>query len=81
MHKRINVTLPEETITLLEEHAPKGDRSRLIDLAVRRYLDEEYRTKLRQELAPGYRQNRKLNRELAEDWRPLEEESWPGRKR
>ena len=32
MHKRIDVTLPEETVRLLEEHAAKGDRSALIDL-------------------------------------------------
>ena len=40
MHRRINVTLPEETLQLLERVTKKGDRSRLIDEAVRRYVDE-----------------------------------------
>ena len=76
MHKRINVTLPEETVRLLEEHAPKGDRSALIDLALRRYLDEERRSELRRQLVEGYRANRKSNRELAAEWQSLENEVW-----
>ena len=76
MHRRINVTLPEETVRILEEHAPKGDRSRLIDQALRRYIEEERRAELRLQLAEGYRRNRTRNRAIAEDWRPLEEEAW-----
>jgi hypothetical protein len=44
--------------------------------ALRRYLDEEHRAELRRQLAEGYRRNRRLSRELAEQWRPLEEETW-----
>jgi len=39
--------------------------------ALRRYLDEEHRAELRRQLAEGYRRNRRLSRELAEEWRPL----------
>ncbi len=44
MHRRINITLPEETIRSLDRVAKKGDRSRLIDEAVRRYIREVGRT-------------------------------------
>ena len=81
MHRRINVTLPEETVELLEEACERGERSRLIDQALRLYLDEQRRAQLRLELAEGYRRNRKLNRELAEEWRPLEEEAWRSHRR
>lgn len=81
MHKRINITLPEETLRLLEKHVQKGDRSALIDEALRRFLDEKHRAKLRLELAEGYRRNRRINRELSEEWRPLEEKAWQGKGR
>ncbi len=38
MHKRINVTLPEETLRAIDRVAGDGQRSRLIDFAVRRFL-------------------------------------------
>jgi CopG family transcriptional regulator / antitoxin EndoAI len=31
MHRRLNITLPEETVRLLDRVAKSGDRSRLID--------------------------------------------------
>ena len=81
LNKRINVILPKETISLLAEHASKGERSHLIDLALRRYLSEDYRAKFRQDLADGYRRNSKNNIELAEVWKPLEEELWAKKSR
>jgi len=33
MSKRINITLPETTLALLNRFAPKGDRSRFISKA------------------------------------------------
>src|SRR5262249_30403362 len=35
VHRRINITLSEDTLALLDRVASKGDRSRLIDEAVR----------------------------------------------
>lgn len=40
MHRRINITLPEETVRLIDRVAAKGDRSRLIDEAVRHYVQK-----------------------------------------
>ncbi len=34
MYRRINVTLPDGTLKLLDQFAPKGDRSSFIDEAI-----------------------------------------------
>ena len=75
-YQRINITLPLETLRLLERVSRRGDRSSLIDHALLHYLNQRRRAQLRQQLTEGYRFNRKISRELAEVWRPLEEEVW-----
>ena len=58
MHRRINITLPEQTVQLIDRVAEKGDRSRLIDKAVKRYVTDSRRANLkkrlrRRSIAPG----------------------------
>ena len=38
MHKRINITLPEETLALIDRVTEHGDRSRFIDEAIKHYI-------------------------------------------
>ena len=78
MHKRVNVTLPEETIRLIDRVTQKGDRSRLIDLAVKHYVESIGRTKIRQQLAEGAQRRAGRDLQLAEDWFSLEQEAWQG---
>jgi hypothetical protein len=40
MTKRLNITLPERTVALMDRVAGKGQRSRLIAEAVERYVEE-----------------------------------------
>lgn len=75
MNKRLNITLPEETIRLMDRVAGKGRRSNLIDRAVRYYLKEETRANLRKQLAASYKANAQEDLRLAEDWFPLEEQA------
>ena len=37
MNRRLNITLPEQTVQMLERAVPRGQRSRLIDEAVTRF--------------------------------------------
>ena len=76
MHRRINITLPADTIRLLDRVAPKGDRSRFIDEAVREQAKRAAKTKLRKELKEGYLRENQINRQLAEEWFLLDEEAW-----
>lgn len=75
MNKRLNITLPEETVRLMDRVAGKGRRSNLIDRAVRRYVKEETRANLRKQLAAAYRANAEEDLQLAEDWFPVEEQA------
>ena len=76
VNQRINVSLPEETLRLLDRVAGKGDRSRLIDEAVRYYIDEKGRRELRKRLKEGAIRRTPRDLQLREAWFPLEEEVW-----
>ncbi|WP_315788808.1 hypothetical protein [Fischerella sp. JS2] len=76
MYRRINVTLPDKTLELLDQFAPKGDRSRFIDEAIQNYIAQIHRDRLRQQLKEGAIRRAARDRNLAEDWFALEEEAW-----
>ncbi len=81
MHRRVNITLPEETVDLLERVAKKGDRSRLIAEAVQRYVEEVGRANLRKLLKEGALRHAERDRDIAEEWFTIEEETWQRRGR
>lgn len=76
MHKRINISLPEQTVRLLDRVAPSGDRSRLIDQAVRYYVQALGRSNVRKQLAEGAQRNAGLDLEIAAERFGLDEETW-----
>jgi CopG family transcriptional regulator / antitoxin EndoAI len=77
MTKRLNITLPERTVALMDRVAGKGQRSRLIAEAVERYVEEEGRAKLRKRLREGAEARAGRDLELAEEWYALDEEVQP----
>lgn len=76
MNKRINISLPEETVRLIDRAVPKGERSQLIDEAVRLYISKIGRTALRKRLAEGYRRNASQDVETAAEWFAAGEDAW-----
>lgn len=76
MHRRLNITLPEETVRLIDRIAKRGNRSRLIDQALRAFLSGKQRASLLKELEEGARRRAKRDLALSEEWVPLEEEAW-----
>ena len=76
MHKRINITLPEETLRLIDRVSEKGDRSRLINQAVKHYLETVGRANLKRRLKEGAERNAERDLQLTHDWFFLEEEAW-----
>jgi len=82
MHRRINVTLPEETVKLIDRVSAKGDRSRLIDHAVKQYITEIGRANLRKKLKEGALRRASRDRAIAEEWSLLEDAAaWPATRR
>lgn len=75
-YKRINITLPERTVALLDRVADKGMRSRVIDTAVRAYVRGARRAQLRSDLMEGYVETAREDALLTEEWFPLEHEVW-----
>ena len=72
MNRRLNISLPERTVALIDRVAGKGRRSALIDRAVVRYIQEESRANLRKQLAAGARARADRDLQLAEEWFPVE---------
>lgn len=52
-HKRLNITLPESTVALLETVADKGARSTFIDVAIKSYIKQIKQKNLRENLKTG----------------------------
>jgi CopG family transcriptional regulator / antitoxin EndoAI len=84
MNKRINVILPVSTVAVLDKVAAKGNRSTLIDRAIRHYVKTRSQQNLRERLKQEALGNAERDLQMAAEWFPLEEEAWqlaPGRKR
>lgn len=79
--KRVNITLPQKTLQLIERVAAKGDRSRFVDEAVHFYVKEAGRENLRVLLREGASVYAERDLGLAEDWFPLEQEVWQKEKK
>jgi CopG family transcriptional regulator/antitoxin EndoAI len=76
MSKRINVVLPDKTVTVLDRVTTKGTRSRFISQAVIHYVETQGKRSLRSQLEAGYRANAQRDLGIAAEWFPLEEEAW-----
>ncbi|MBZ5637788.1 MAG: hypothetical protein LAO51_03415 [Acidobacteriia bacterium] len=81
MYRRLNISLPEETVRLLDRVAAKGDRSRVIAEAVTRYVTEVGKARLRKLMKERAVRRAELDLEIAEEWFPVDQESWDGRER
>lgn len=69
---RINVSLPASTLDLLDRSVGKGNRSRLIDEAVRFYIEGQGRRNLRKLLREQSTRRAGRDRQIAEEWFNLE---------
>ena len=76
MNKRINVILPTTTVAVLDKVATKGNRSALIDRAIRHYVKTQSQQNLRERLKQEALANAERDLQMAAEWFPLEEEAW-----
>jgi CopG family transcriptional regulator / antitoxin EndoAI len=81
MHKSANITLPEETLALIDRVMDHGDRSRFIGQAVRHYIQETGRANLRKRLKEGAVRRAERDLDLAEEWFTIDEDVWQGGRR
>ncbi|MDQ3220489.1 MAG: ribbon-helix-helix domain-containing protein [Acidobacteriota bacterium] len=76
VHQRLNITLPEETVALLDTVAGKGTRSTFIDAAIRKHVHEVKTARMREALKAGAIANAERDLAMAQEWFHLEEEIW-----
>lgn len=76
MNQRINITLPQETLELLDRNIAKGDRSSFIDRAVKSYISSTAKENLKQKLKQGAERWSERDLQITEDWFNIDEESW-----
>ncbi len=76
MYRRINITLPDSTVRLMERVAGKGERSRLVDDALKQYLRGATKKSLRKRIKEGAIRRSERDRALAAEWFLLDEETW-----
>src|SRR5712692_1840917 len=74
--QRINLTVSPSTAKLLERVAPKGGKGRLVDHAVRYFVETKAHSNLRMQLEEGYRAQARHDLEVAEEWFTIDEEAW-----
>jgi CopG family transcriptional regulator / antitoxin EndoAI len=76
MTKRINVILPEATIRTIDRIAKPGERSLFIKRAVEHYVATQSAEAVRKRLEVTATRDRDLDREIANDWFAVDQESW-----
>jgi len=76
MHQRIDITLPIETVKLIDRVSSKGNRSRLIGEAVRHFIEVIGRENLKKRLKEGAIRRADRDLRLAQDWFDLEQQVW-----
>jgi CopG family transcriptional regulator/antitoxin EndoAI len=81
MHRRLNISLPEETIRLLDQVAAKGDRSHVIAEAVTRYVAEIGRARLRKLMKERAVKRADLDVEIAAEWASSDRDAWESHNR
>ena len=80
-YERLNISLPRETVGLLERVTTKGNRSRFINEAIRELAKGRSRTQLRKLLEEEGRVNRDRDLQLIEEWAAVDQEAWRASRR
>jgi len=78
-YQRVDFTLPKETVKLLEKIAKRGDRSRLVDQAIRYFAKEMSRANLRKQIKEGALVNASRDLSLIEEWFSIDDEICPSK--
>ena len=76
MSKRINVILPDKTLSILDRVTMKGSRSQFISQSVLHFVETQGKQSLRERLKREALANAERDLAIAAEWFPLDEEAW-----
>ena len=71
-YERVNVSLPRETLSLIDRVTQKTNRSAFLDRAVRFYVAKGGISNLEKRLRIGAQARFKRDQSIAEEWFPVE---------
>ena len=75
IHKRVNITLPEGTLKLLDRVSDDGNRSAFINHAVRFYVKKVGQSNLKSQLRRGAIARASRDAAIAEEWFHIDNEA------
>lgn len=75
MSKRINIVLPDTTVSVLDRVTTKGARSQFISEAVLHFVETHGKQNLRERLKHEALANAERDLAIAAEWFPLEDEA------
>lgn len=75
MSKRLNIILPDATVSVLDRVTTKGTRSKFIVRAVHHFVESQGKASLRERLKAEAIQNADRDLATVAEWFPLEEEA------
>ena len=73
---RLNITLPRDLVTALNEKAGPRKKSQYIARAVRNQIEKDLRESLDKELEEGYRKTAAESRALSQEFEHADIEGW-----
>ncbi|MCH8821614.1 hypothetical protein IID23_03755 [Patescibacteria group bacterium] len=73
--KRVNISLPVETLEKLKASIPEGKRSRFINEALEEKLEEK--ASLRESIIRDLKENKWIDEQVMKEWSSTEVEGWP----
>jgi len=76
MYQKINISLPEQTVHLIEQMAGRRNRSRFIDEAVIYYMEQVGKIRLREQMKQGAIKRAERDLKLSQEWNSLEDDAW-----
>lgn len=71
IYERVNVTLPRDTLRLIDRVSHKKNRSGFVDRAVRFYVAKTGSANLKKELRAGAQARSVRDSAIAEEWFPI----------
>jgi len=75
MYRKINISLPEQTLHLIEQITDKRNRSRFIDEAVKYYMEQVGNIRLREELKEGAVKRAERDLKLSQELNDMEDDA------
>ena len=74
--RRLNISLPEETVRLLDRVAAKGERSHVIAEAVAMYVTKVGKARLRRLMKERALERGEADLRIAEEWFNVDQQAW-----